>query len=66
MRYCARLEGVPNLDRPIEIRGQELTVMGKWAKDILQQYSAQHPEAHVDFYETKEVFLWSVPPKEAK
>lgn len=56
MRYIARLTGVLDLPRPVQVLGQDLTLIRVWARAIMKSYPQdRHPHAAVVITEEKEV-----------
>ncbi len=68
MRFRAALEGVPDLKKPVRSNNATLEGAEAWAAAVLKNYedAERYPSAHVDVFETKEVFLWSRYPASAK
>jgi hypothetical protein len=52
MKYRAALEGVEGLERPINIYGQDLVEIRRWAKQIVK---GRGPKVAVVIYEQQEL-----------
>ena len=65
MKYCAVLEGVEGMDRPLRLLGQSPVSLEIWAKGVLKNYTdrGKYPHARVVIYETKEVLFQTVLPE---
>lgn len=55
MRYRAILVTDKKLERPVQVFGNDITEMARWAREILRNY----PEDRVDLYKTTESFVTS-------
>lgn len=59
-RYRAVLTGVPFLERPIQLFGNDIALLRKWGTDAVRISFSKHPDAKVHIFERTEVEVESI------
>lgn len=65
MKYRAVLSGVPDLERPVQKFGEELTELQRWAEAELA-IRMDYPSARVTIYRSVEEVAWMGVPLKQK